>query len=332
MPSNGQGVYPIDMETAAEGPGGPLAFPSPAELWARTFPATGSGWRGVAGAVRGGPVPGQEQDVVAAVLPGDRRQPCAGGGRGRPGPGAADAGDRHGQDVDRVSDRLEAVRGAVEPDRLEGAEGEPKRRPRILFLADRNGLANQAFSDFTSFAAFNEDDLVRIAPDAIKKKGRCPRTGRSSSRSSRRSCRGRRNVVRGREDAPEPVLRRVRAGLFRPDHHRRVPSRRGEQREHWRGILDYFKPAMQLGLTATPKRKDNVDTYKYFGDPLYIYSLKDGINDGFLTPFRVKQYSTTLDEYVYTSDDQVIEGEVEVGHEVSRRRTSTSRSRSASAS
>ena len=82
---------------------------------------------------------------------------------------------------------------------------------------------------------------------------------------------------------------------------------------NWRGILDYFAPAVQLGLTATPKRKDNVDTYKYFGDPVYIYSLKDGINDGFLTPFKVKQISTTLDEYVYTPDDRVIEGEVEYG-------------------
>jgi type I restriction enzyme R subunit len=82
---------------------------------------------------------------------------------------------------------------------------------------------------------------------------------------------------------------------------------------NWRGILEYFSPAVQLGLTATPKRKDNVDTYAYFGDPVFIYSLKEGINDGFLTPFRVKQISTTLDEYVYTADDQVVEGEVETG-------------------
>ena len=70
---------------------------------------------------------------------------------------------------------------------------------------------------------------------------------------------------------------------------------------------------MQLGLTATPKRKDNIDTYAYFGEPVYVYSLKDGINDGFLTPFKVKQISTTLDEYVYTPDDKLMEGEVAVG-------------------
>jgi type I restriction enzyme R subunit len=82
---------------------------------------------------------------------------------------------------------------------------------------------------------------------------------------------------------------------------------------NWRGIMEYFSPAIQLGLTATPKRQDNIDTYKYFGDPVYIYSLKEGVNDGFLTPFKVKRIQTTLDEYVYTSDDQIIEGEVEEG-------------------
>jgi len=54
-------------------------------------------------------------------------------------------------------------------------------------------------------------------------------------------------------------------------------------------------------------------TYAYFGEPVYIYSLKEGINDGFLTPFKVKQISTTLDEYVYTPDDKLIEGEIETG-------------------
>ena len=56
-----------------------------------------------------------------------------------------------------------------------------------------------------------------------------------------------------------------------------------------------------------------MDTYAYFGEPVYIYSLKDGINDGFLTPFKVKQISTTLDEYVYTPDDTLVEGEIESG-------------------
>ena len=81
---------------------------------------------------------------------------------------------------------------------------------------------------------------------------------------------------------------------------------------NWRGIMEYFAPAVQLGLTATPKRTNNVDTYAYFGEPVYIYSLKEGINDGYLTPFKVKQIATTLDDYIYTPDDDVVEGEIEM--------------------
>jgi type I restriction enzyme, R subunit len=70
---------------------------------------------------------------------------------------------------------------------------------------------------------------------------------------------------------------------------------------------------VQLGLTATPKKNENVDTFNYFKEPVYIYSLKEGINDGFLTPFKVKRITTTLEDYVYTSDDKIIEGEIENG-------------------
>ncbi|MCP3996968.1 MAG: DEAD/DEAH box helicase family protein, partial [bacterium] len=80
---------------------------------------------------------------------------------------------------------------------------------------------------------------------------------------------------------------------------------------NWRGIMEYFAPAVQMGLTATPRRKHNADTYAYFGEPVYVYSLKEGINDGFLIPFKVKQIATMLDDYVYTPDDDVIEGEIE---------------------
>jgi type I restriction enzyme R subunit len=79
----------------------------------------------------------------------------------------------------------------------------------------------------------------------------------------------------------------------------------------WRDIMDYFKPAVQLGLTATPKRKDNADTYKYFGEPVYTYSLKQGINDGFLTPFRVVEIDNLLSEYEYNDNDEIIDGEID---------------------
>ena len=82
----------------------------------------------------------------------------------------------------------------------------------------------------------------------------------------------------------------------------------------WRAVLDYFSPAVQLGLTATPKRKDNVDTYSYFGEPVYSYTLKEGVNDGFLTPFKVHPIVGTMDEYIYTpGDGVVVKGEPEVG-------------------
>lgn len=78
----------------------------------------------------------------------------------------------------------------------------------------------------------------------------------------------------------------------------------------WRDILDHFSSAVHLGLTATPKRDDNGDTYKYFGEPIYEYSLKDGINDGFLTPYKVKRVKTNIDEYRFDPND-IIEGELE---------------------
>jgi type I restriction enzyme R subunit len=175
------------------------------------------------------------------------------------------------------------------------------RRPRILFLADRNILADQAYN---AFSAFPEDALVRINPLDIRKKGGVPTNGSIFFTIFQ-------TFMSGSGDTPY-------FGDYPPDFfdfiiidecHRGGANDEG----NWRGIMEYFSPAVQLGLTATPKRKDNVDTYKYFGDPIYIYSLKEGVNDGFLTPFKVKRIQTTLDEYVYTSDDQIIEGEVEEG-------------------
>ncbi len=82
---------------------------------------------------------------------------------------------------------------------------------------------------------------------------------------------------------------------------------------NWACVLEHFSSATHLGLTATPKKSDNVDTYRYFGESAYEYSLKEGIEDGFLTPYKVKRITTTLSEgYVYNPDD-LIEGELEKG-------------------
>ena len=71
------------------------------------------------------------------------------------------------------------------------------------------------------------------------------------------------------------------------------PRQRRATRANWREILEYFEPAYQLGMTATPLREDNRDTYRYFGNPIYQYSLRQGIDDGFLAPYRVHRVITT---------------------------------------
>ena len=179
------------------------------------------------------------------------------------------------------------------------------RRPRILFLADRNILADQAYN---SFSAFPEDALVRIKPNEIKKSGNVPTNGSIFFTIFQ-------TFMSGRDKDGNP---QAHFGQYPEDYFDFIiidECHRGgaNDESNWRGILEYFSPAVQLGLTATPKRKDNVDTYKYFGEPVYIYSLKEGINDGFLTPFKVKRIKTTLDDYIYTSDDEIIEGEIEEG-------------------
>lgn len=179
------------------------------------------------------------------------------------------------------------------------------RRPRILFLADRNILANQAFNDFSSFP---DGALVRIKPTEIKKNGRVPTNGSVFFTIFQ-------TFMSGMDEAGQPA---PYFGAYPPDYFDLIiidECHRGGANDEgsWRGILEYFAPAVQLGLTATPKRLDNADTYAYFGEPVYIYSLKEGINDGFLTPFKVRWIQTTLDDYIYTSDDEVVEGEVETG-------------------
>lgn len=199
-----------------------------------------------------------------------------------------------------------------------------KRRPRILFLADRNILADQAFNDFSAFSA---DAMVRIEPKGIKKQGKVPTNGSIFFTIFQSFMTESPNSITKQEKTEALIVAEpdidhdVSAFNFEQypsdffdliiidECHRGGANDEGS----WRGILEYFEPAVQLGLTATPKKTENADTYAYFGEPVYIYSLKDGINDGFLTPFKVKRITTTLDDYTYTSDDEVLQGEVEEG-------------------
>lgn len=289
--TNGQKIYAIDMETGAEGD--VAAFPGPEELWACTY-ATANAWRDRFAAVpfedKGGMWQGRYyQDIaIARVL------------------------DAIAEGRDRILLTLATGTGKtfiafqlawkLFHSRWNltdwKSDDEPTRRPRVLFLADRNNLADQAYNAFT---AFPEDALVRIAPDEIRRRGRVPKNGSIFFTIFQ-------TFMSGPGETPY-------FGDYPPDFFDFIvidECHRGGAKDEssWRAILEYFEPAVQLGLTATPKRSSNADTYGYFGEPVYSYSLKEGINDGFLTPFKVRQFATTIDDYTYTPDDAVVEGEV----------------------
>ncbi|HEY3439536.1 MAG TPA: DEAD/DEAH box helicase family protein [Paludibaculum sp.] len=296
--TNGQGLYAIDMKTGAEGEA--AQYPTPQELWALTH-AEAYAWRDRFSAVpfedRGGSFQARyyqdlavERVLEAIAANRDRILLTLATGTGKT------------FIAFQIAWKLFHSRWNLGDWRTGDA---PSRRPRILFLADRNILADQAYN---AFSAFPEDALVRIAPDEVQRRGRVPTNGNLFFTIFQTFLSG-----PPRDGRPSPYF-----GDYPRDFFDLIivdECHRGGANDEstWRDILDYFSPAVQLGLTATPKRQDNVDTYAYFGDPVYIYSLKDGINDGFLTPFRVRQISTTLDEYIYTPDDEVLEGEIEQG-------------------
>jgi len=291
--TNGHGIYAIDMETGQEGE--IAAYPSPDELWAMTF-AEANAWRDRFAAVpyedKGGSHPARYYQEIAIervmqAIAEDRQRILL----------TLATGTGKTFIAFQIAWKLFHARWNL------GREA--TRRPRILFLADRNLLANQAYN---AFSAFTEDAMKRIEPSEIRKEGRVPKNGSLFFTIFQTFMSG-----PPKDGQPSPYF-----GEYPPDFFDFIvidECHRGGANDEstWRDILEYFEPAVQLGLTATPKRQDNVDTYRYFGEPVYVYSLKDGINDGFLTPFRVKQIQTTLDEYVYTADDTVIEGEIEQG-------------------
>jgi len=291
--SNGKEIYQICMKTGKEGLVD--AFPSPDELWYKTF-NTQNQWRDKFSQVPFEDVGGTKdvryyQEIAVnnamAAIAEDKSRILL----------TLATGTGKTFIAFQIAWKLYQTRWNL---RRDGS-----RRPRILYLADRNILANQAFN---AFSAFPEDALVRINPKEISKKGRVPTNGSIFFTIFQTFMSG---VDAGGKPAPY-------FGEYPKDFFDFIiidECHRGgaNDESNWRGILEYFSPAVQLGLTATPKRKDNIDTYRYFGEPVYIYSLKEGINDGFLTPFKVKRIKTTLDDYIYTSDDQIVEGEIEEG-------------------
>lgn len=176
------------------------------------------------------------------------------------------------------------------------------RKPRILFIADRNILANQARNDFDNFP---EDAMVRITPESLHKSHDVVPTSRHIYFTIFQTFMG---CPKGSD---KPYFMQYEPDFFDfiiiDECHRGGANDESE----WRRLMDWFQPAYQLGMTATPRRQVNANTYNYFGDAVYTYSLKQGIADGYLTPFRVRISESNIDEYQYDENDDV-EGDIDV--------------------
>ena len=325
--TNGIGIYQVDMRTAQEGYVD--RYPTPEELW-HCIHAIDNQWRD-----RFADIPFEDRsgtwqpryyqhNAINAVL------------------------DKIADGVDRILLTLATGTGKTAIafqiawklfHSRWNLTDKPTRRPRILFLADRNILANQAFN---AFSAFPNDALVRIEPSQIKKLGRVPKNGsifftifqtfmtkplnedeeesaetllltrEFDSEESKREFKPNGNSILN----TIPEKEAFRFYDYPPDFFDLIiidECHRGGAKDEsqWRSILEYFSPAVQLGLTATPKRDNNTDTYAYFGEPVYTYALREGINDGYLTPFKVKQIETTLDEYAYNEEDIILAGQID---------------------
>ncbi len=309
--TNGRQIYLSDMQTGVEGE--IEKYPTPDELWAMTF-AEENAWQQAFSEIpyedKGGlwqPRYYQQiavQRVLDAIAKGDKRILLT-----------LATGTGKTAIAFQISWKLFQSRW--------NHTGQAARRPRILFLADRNILANQAYN---AFGAFPEDAMVRMTPAEVRKKGGVPKNGSIFFTIFQSFMSGTTEVIEddlvdGETGESVEVFEPLTVANFEqypPDFFDFIiidECHRGgaNDESNWRGILEYFSPATQLGLTATPRRDINANTYNYFGDPVFTYSLKDGINDGFLTPFRVRQFDTTIDEYQYTPDDLILEGEVELG-------------------
>eukprot|EP00438_Fugacium_kawagutii_P002421 Skav225967 [mRNA] locus=scaffold7540:10333:12689:+ [translate_table: standard] len=287
--SNGLNWYQIDMVDGAEGDMD-LPFPTPDELWDRTF-ADQNDWRERFGAVDFETDGGkwelryyQHKAITAAleaVAKGDRRILLT-----------LATGTGKTSIAFQIAWKLFQAKWNL--------SGETVRRPRILFLADRNILADQAYN---AFSAFPNDAVTRIDPSTIRKNRGVPKNASLFFTIFQTFMTG----------DGEPVYTQYPPDFF--DFIVIDECHRGGAKDEseWRRLLEYFEPAAQLGLTATPKRKHNADTYAYFGEPVYTYALRDGIEDGFLTPFKVRQMASTIDEYVYDGSDELVAGEIEQG-------------------
>ena len=292
--TNGKEILEVDLKTG--GTEVVDAFPSPQEVWRRAFPNE-NGWRDSFDAVPfwfdavKKPRYYQELAVnrVTDAVAAKRRRILL---TLATGTGKTFIAFQIAWKLVKAKWNLQAANG-------DGKPGE--RAPRILFITDRNILANQGLIDFSGF---DEHALARVTPKAIHKRDdKVPMNATVFF------------TIYDTFMCGEPGKEFYRQ--YAPDFFDFViidECHRGGAKDEstWRQILEYFEPAYQLGMTATPKRDVNADTYKYFGRPVYEYSLQQGIEDGFLTPFRVEKATCTIDDYEYDPDDTVVAGEDEL--------------------
>ena len=283
--TNGDKIWAIDMQTGKEG----LVekFPTPDELWNRLYPICNP-LRDKLNAIQfnrdGGKEPRYYQEIAvnnvmdAIARKQDRVLLTLATGTGKT------------YIAFQICWKLFNARWNVNgQDRL----------PRILFLADRNILSNQALNDF---GQFKEDAMCRVTPESVRK-AKGLEKGRSIYFSIFQTMMTTLDGEVLYKHLPEDFFDLV----IIDECHRGAAN----DESRWRDILDYFQRAYHLGLTATPKKKENANTYAYFGKPVYEYSLKQGIEDGFLTPYRVRISKTNIDTYVYDPDDDVESGEID---------------------
>ena len=206
--------------------------------------------------------------------------------------------------------------GRVSTDEGDAITKGVERAPRILFIADRNILANQAINDFDQFP---EDAMCRITPKELRKNNYKVPTARNLYFTIFQTMMTSPNAQKAEEQGitlpkaadDQPYYMQYERDFFDfiiiDECHRGGANDESE----WRKLMEYFDSAYQLGMTATPRRKDNANTYAYFGEPVYTYSLKQGIEDGFLVPFRVDISTSNIDDYQFEEGDIVKSGEID---------------------
>lgn len=150
---------------------------------------------------------------------------------------------------------------------------------RVLYLADREALVTQPMrKDFG--VAFGAEPMARVS-------ARTDGKARDIVFATYQSLSGERD--------DSPTLLSYAPGFFDLVIVDECHRGSADENSRWREVLDHFAPAVQLGLTATPKQDETVDTYRYFGDPVFTYSLRDGIQDGYLAPYRVRRAVLDVD-------------------------------------